>query len=102
MSKLWETGPRLPTASGRYIPKYIRDKVMERDRFVCQYCGAPATDLDHVYPWSNGGTHHELNLVASCGTCNSIAGLRVFTEFMKKKAYILTRRIEIATGEPYE
>lgn len=69
---------------------------MTRDNNVCQYCGDAATDCDHVYPWSNGGTHHPLNLVASCETCNSIAGLRVFTEFAKKKMYILTRRLELA------
>lgn len=92
---LWDTGPRLPSEGGRYIPKYIRDLVMERDRGICQYCGAAATDCDHVYPWSNGGTHHATNLVACCETCNSIAGLRVFTEFAKKKAYILARRLEL-------
>ena len=91
---LWETGPRLPSSSGRYIPLHIRKAVMERDAYVCVYCGDAATDCDHVYPWSNGGTHHVTNLVASCERCNSIAGARVFTEFVKKKAYILARRLE--------
>lgn len=95
MSRLWETGPRSPSDSGRYIPKAIRDYVLYRDRATCQYCGDSGIDLDHVYPWANGGTHHESNLVVSCETCNSIAGLRVFTEFMRKKAYILHRRIEL-------
>ncbi len=90
----WDTGPRLPTES-RYIPVSIRNFVMTRDEYICQYCGRTATDCDHVYPFANGGTNHPTNLVASCGTCNSIAGLRIFTEFMKKKMYILTRRTEL-------
>ena len=93
MSELWETGPRLPTET-RYIPVAIRREVMERDGGVCRYCGAAATDCDHVYPWSNGGTNHPTNLVAACERCNSIAGLRIFSEFMKKKAYILARRAQ--------
>jgi 5-methylcytosine-specific restriction endonuclease McrA len=93
----WHSGPRLPSEGGRYIPTRIRNHVMERDGDICQYCGDPATDADHVYPWSNGGTHHPRNLVASCETCNSIAGLRVFTEFYKKQKYILARRAELLT-----
>ncbi len=92
---LWDTGPRLPNDSGRYIPQAIRDRVMERDNSTCRFCGRPATDCDHVYPWSQGGTHHETNLVASCEHCNSIAGSRVFSEFAKKKSYILTRRLAL-------
>lgn len=97
----WDTGPRLPDSEGRYIPKSIRSAVVTRDKATCQYCGEPATDCDHMYPWSNGGTHHPTNLVASCERCNSIAGLRVFTEFAKKKAYILQRLIDLRTqGTP--
>lgn len=95
MSNPWDTGPRLPSEGGRYIPLAVRNKVVERDNGICQYCGNPGTDLDHIYPWSNGGTHHHMNLVVACETCNSIAGTRIFTEFMKKKMYVLTRRIEL-------
>ncbi len=96
MANTWDTGPRLPSESGRYIPLHIRVLVLERDFYTCQYCGTPATDLDHIYPWSNGGTHHPWNLVASCETCNSIAGSRIFTELVKKKLYVLTRRMELS------
>lgn len=94
-NSLWSTAPRLPT-DVRYIPVSVRREVMERDKGMCRYCGVTAaTDCDHVYPWSNGGTNHVTNLVASCEECNSIAGLRIFSEFMKKKAYILARRAQI-------
>lgn len=96
---LWETGPRMPSEGGRYIPAHIRRLVMERDGYVCQYCNhEAATDCDHVYPWAQGGTHHERNLVAACETCNSIAGSKQFTEFARKQAYILERRIQIAAA----
>ena len=91
----WESGPLLPSATHRYISVALRTAVMERDGYVCQYCGAPATDCDHVYPLSNGGTTTITNLVAACGVCNSIAGLRVFTEFERKRAFVLARRAEI-------
>lgn len=101
MTRLWETGPRLPDDPGRYIPIAIQREVFARDADTCQYCGRVGDTLDHVWPWSQGGTHHVRNLVASCQQCNSIAGERVFTEFLKKKAYILQRRIDLY-GEGYE
>ena len=48
----------------------IRLSVMLRDRRTCVYCGAPATEIDHVIPVSRGGTHALSNLVASCTPCN--------------------------------
>ena len=95
MARLWETGPRLPNDGGRYISVYVVEAVFHRDDWTCQYCGNPGDTLDHIYPWANGGSEHPTNLVVACQQCNSIAGLRVFTEFMRKKAYILARRIEL-------
>lgn len=37
----------------------------------CTYCGAPATELDHVIPWSRGGTTEPGNLAPACKPCNS-------------------------------
>ncbi len=94
----WETGPRLPDDPGRYIPIATRRTVYLRDKGLCRYCEETATDFDHIYPFANGGTHHETNLVACCGVCNSIAGSRVFSEFAKKRLYVLRRRIDLARG----
>jgi len=48
-----------------------RRAVFARDDWVCQYCGAPAENLDHVVPRSRGGEHTWENVVASCRRCNS-------------------------------
>jgi 5-methylcytosine-specific restriction endonuclease McrA len=45
--------------------------VFARDHWTCQYCGAPAENLDHVVPKSRGGTHTWDNVVAACRRCNS-------------------------------
>jgi len=48
-----------------------RRAVFARDDWTCQYCGAPAENLDHVVPRSRGGTHTWENVVAACRRCNS-------------------------------
>ena len=42
-----------------------------RDGWVCQYCGLPAENVDHVIPKSRGGRHVWENVVAACRRCNS-------------------------------
>ena len=48
-----------------------RRGVFARDDWACQYCGAPAENLDHVVPRSRGGAHTWENVVAACRRCNS-------------------------------
>ena len=48
-----------------------RRAVFARDDWSCQYCGAPAENLDHVVPKSKGGLHVWENVVAACRRCNS-------------------------------
>jgi 5-methylcytosine-specific restriction endonuclease McrA len=48
-----------------------RRAVFARDEWTCQYCGAPAENLDHVVPKSRGGLHTWTNVVAACRRCNS-------------------------------
>jgi 5-methylcytosine-specific restriction endonuclease McrA len=48
-----------------------RRAVFARDGWSCQYCGAPAENLDHVVPRSKGGAHSWDNVVAACRRCNS-------------------------------
>ena len=45
--------------------------VLNRDRYMCVYCGRKATTVDHVVPKSKGGKHHWDNVVACCKPCNS-------------------------------
>ncbi len=48
-----------------------RRAVFARDMWICQYCAAPAENLDHVVPRSRGGSHTWDNVVAACRRCNS-------------------------------
>jgi 5-methylcytosine-specific restriction endonuclease McrA len=48
-----------------------RRAVFARDEGSCQYCAAPAENLDHVIPRSRGGLHVWENVVASCRRCNA-------------------------------
>lgn len=60
------------------IPKQVRAAVYERDNYTCRRCGA--TDdltLDHVHPWSIGGSDTEENLQVLCRPCNSSKGDRL-------------------------
>lgn len=50
--------------------------ILERDKHVCQYCGAKANTIDHVQPKSRGGSNSPGNLVSACSKCNSRKGDR--------------------------
>lgn len=54
--------------------------VFARDNYTCQYCGAPAENIDHVIPRSKGGEHCWENVVASCKACNSKKEDRLLSE----------------------
>ena len=48
----------------------IRIPILERDEYMCAYCGRKAETVDHVIPKSKGGTEDPFNLVACCKGCN--------------------------------
>lgn len=65
-----------------------------RDCFTCLYCGRDLHDatptelsLDHLTPQSQGGSHHESNLVTACFTCNSRRQDRPWTNFAPAGAH---------------
>ena len=47
-----------------------RRAIFARDQHCCQYCGAHADSIDHVFPRSRGGGHHWENVAAACKPCN--------------------------------
>lgn len=57
-----------PNPSGYW--KKLRQAILERDDWVCQYCGAPAAHVDHVIPRRQNGSNEWDNLVACCQSCN--------------------------------
>ena len=68
---------RLSRQDLRTIPLKIRLRVLERDKFRCDFCGKiPATDIgaklhiDHIVPFSKGGKTTLDNLQTLCYECN--------------------------------
>lgn len=54
----------------------VRDAVMERDKNVCQCCGADLSNgigiqIDHIYPIAKGGRTCLSNLRLLCDKCNN-------------------------------
>lgn len=50
--------------------RQIREIILRRDQYTCQYCGQDANTVDHVVPISKGGNDLPDNLVAACARCN--------------------------------
>jgi 5-methylcytosine-specific restriction endonuclease McrA len=63
--------------------KQQRLVVLARDNYVCVYCGADATQVDHVVSLRDGGDPLSLdNLVSSCARCNNRKGPRSQAVFL--------------------
>ena len=82
-------------------------KILERDNFVCQYCGldgrasfenALVMRVDFVKPRAKKGKKEPRNLVACCTPCNTIKGTRVYASFDEAKKFVLERREELRKG----
>lgn len=62
----------------------LRSFIFSRSNNQCVYCGAKATEIDHVIPRSSGGTNSIYNLVASCRNCNQMKSNLTLKAFGKK------------------
>jgi hypothetical protein len=63
------------------IKPKLRFDILERDKYTCQACGATPHDgatleIDHIQPFSKGGTDDLDNLQVLCRECNSGKGAR--------------------------
>lgn len=77
-----ESAPQRAGKSKAAGPKYrrpnhaewtpVRLAVLERDGEVCAYCSSlnGPFEVDHVIPWTRGGSHEMDNLVVACRPCN--------------------------------
>lgn len=64
------------------IPRRLRKFIFERDNYVCGICQKPiepgdAIHVDHIFPWSKGGSDEPDNLQAAHGSCNVRKGARI-------------------------
>ena len=65
-----------------------------RDGLACVYCGATIEvgerlTLDHIRPYSQGGSNAVSNLVTCCHRCNSSRGARTLASFARAVAEYL-------------
>lgn len=68
----------IPRKGRPFIPKSIRQRVYARDLYRCLECGSSERlSLDHIWPYSLGGTDSIDNLRTLCVSCNSRKGARV-------------------------
>jgi len=80
-SQRWECD----NTQSRHIPDEIRDMVFVRDEGQCSFVAADGTrcqrrkglQVDHIMPFSAGGTHDPKNLRLLCGAHNRLAAEQV-------------------------
>jgi hypothetical protein len=96
---------RMAVVSVEPAPNYYRDPVrrrelLERDRWLCRYCGSAVTTetatLDHIVPVSRGGSDEPENLATACLTCNSIKSGRSYEDAAPQLLEALRRRSPIS------
>jgi 5-methylcytosine-specific restriction endonuclease McrA len=57
----------------------IRQRILQRDGYTCQQCGADGTHVDHIVPRAMGGGDDDFNLQCLCSSCNLRKGGRFFS-----------------------
>lgn len=62
----------------------IMKEVFRRDNYTCQYCGAKGgkLEVDHIIPFSRGGSDELSNLTTSCRRCNRQKKNKTSKEFL--------------------
>lgn len=73
--KAAEAAPAYGQGRGGRPWRRIRERVLERDCYLCQPCKRKggltlATEVDHIVNVAQGGTDDETNLQSICGTCH--------------------------------
>lgn len=82
-TKLWGNAYQ----QGPLYQNKLRSFIFNRSNNKCVYCGAKATEIDHIIPRAKGGTNSTYNLVASCRACNQMKSnltLKAFGKMMNK------------------
>jgi len=66
--------PNIYRKNYRTIPRQRRDSIKKHDNYQCQLCGnyfnESELEVDHIYPYTLGGSNEEYNLMAVCKECN--------------------------------
>ena len=70
----WSNAPRESQERQRVrFSVAFRREIYERDGYRCRYCGGyeGGLSLDHIMPWSRGGSDDPSNLATACAPCNT-------------------------------
>ena len=65
--------------------KFLKEEILERDNYICYYCGKFGKTVDHIIPISKGGEWKEDNLVCCCRKCNTLKADKNKEQFIKIK-----------------
>ena len=72
----------------RSISRPVQFRVLKRDNQICRSCGKAVLDedihLDHIIPWSKGGSSDEHNIQLLCSECNFKKGNKFEDEYLVK------------------
>lgn len=84
MEMIYDYVLKTPTAlksKSRYIPEQRKKAVKIRDEYHCQLCSEKFKEVelqvDHIFPYSLGGSHSMINLMSLCEPCNHDKGKRL-------------------------
>nr|WP_211173190.1 HNH endonuclease [Brasilonema bromeliae] len=65
----------------RHIPASVRVSVLHKDSYKCVFCGRSSQqvqlEVDHIVPFSQGGSNNLNNLQTLCTDCNRGKGARL-------------------------
>ncbi|MFC5403352.1 HNH endonuclease [Cohnella soli] len=65
-----------------YSNKEFRRLILERDGYVCYFCGQYGDTIDHLLPRAKGGHTTPDNCVCACNECNQSKADRDLEEFI--------------------
>ena len=66
------------------IPETVREAVLQKTGGLCAYCGCrllPGWHVDHILPFTKGGTIALENLLPACPSCNTRKGVHNLGKF---------------------
>lgn len=79
----------------------LREFIFSKTNGRCSYCGAKATEVDHIVPRAKGGTNSTYNLTPTCKSCNqkksnkTLKEAITFNEALRDKIFdILLKNIQ--------
>jgi hypothetical protein len=93
----WVGKQRIRLRFDPFAYRYIRLKILERDKYICYWCGSPGFTIDHIIPWSRGGRTNLANCICACEKCNGARGDKPV------EIFALERNVEApASGSAFE